>query len=63
MHRTTIMLSARLWEDVKGCAEDQGISASQYVREATQAAVFLDKGVTERRFGAPFEKARKELRK
>lgn len=44
MHRTTLLIPEQLWADVQKAAQDQGVSASQYVREAVLAAIYYEKG-------------------
>lgn len=38
------MLPDALWRDVRREAEREGISASQYIREAVIAAVYFERG-------------------
>lgn len=51
MRKTTIRLSDRLWALIQAAAEDEGITAAQYMREALIARVFYDQGARGERFG------------
>lgn len=51
MRKTTIRLSDRLWALIQAAAEDEGITAAQYMREALIARVFYDQGARGEGFG------------
>lgn len=63
MHRTTVLFPERLWAEIQKAAKDQGVSASQYIREAALACVYYEKGqLAKGPPGATIEKIRDELR-
>ncbi len=49
MHETTVRFSDRLWKHVQEVSRQEGVSAAQFVREATLARVAAESSTTELR--------------
>ncbi len=58
--KATILFSEELWRRVRERADEHGISASQYVREATLAILFYETRDPE--FARALERSRRLLR-
>lgn len=58
--KVTILFSDALWQRVRERADEQGISASQYVREATVAILYYE--LRDQELKRVLEQARRQLR-